>query len=242
MGQGYIKLARCLLEKPLFQNEKLLKVWIWCLLKASHKGYEQLIGLKKIQLESGQFIFGREKAAQELNMPQSTVWRLMQFLKDNESLDIKTNNKYSLVTLINWTLYQVEPEKTDSKMDSKRTTDGQQMDTNKNVKNDKNDYILCYTSNEKLIEAIKEFTKMRNKIKKPMTDRALTMMLNKLDKFSTDDNEKIKILNQSILKCWQDIYEIDKDGDKHGKRLYGNGKQKAGRNPSEVDWAADGDL
>lgn len=240
MAQGYIKLARCLLENQLFQNEKLLKVWIWCLLKASHKGYEQLVGLKKIQLESGQFIFGREKAAQELNMPQSTVWRLMQFLKDNESLDIKTNNKYSLVTLVNWSLYQVEPEKLDNKMDSRWTTDGQQMDTNKNVKNDKNDYILCYTSNGALIEAIKEFIKMRNKIKKPLTDRALTMMLNKLDKLATTDEEKTEILNQSILKCWQDIYKIG--GDDYGNRVPRVRQQKAGRNPSEVDWSKDGDL
>ena len=34
------------------------------------------------------------------------------------------------------------------------------------------------------------------------------MILNKLDKLSDDDLEKIEILEQSIIKCWQDVFEL----------------------------------
>jgi hypothetical protein len=107
---GWIKLSRSLIDKPIFQNEKLLKVWIWCLLKATHTGYEQLIGLHKVWLEPGQFIFGRKKAAEELIIAESTVWRMMQFLadKNNPSLEITSYSKYSIITIVNWAGYQVE--------------------------------------------------------------------------------------------------------------------------------------
>lgn len=55
--------------------------------------------------------------------------------------------------------------------------------------------------------SIYEFIKMRKLIKKPMTDRALTMLINKLNKLSNNKDIQIKILEQSILKNWTDIYE-----------------------------------
>ena len=61
--------------------------------------------------------------------------------------------------------------------------------------------------NEEVKASVYEFIKMRKLIKKPMTDRALTMLINKLKKLSSDNNTQIKILEQSILKNWTDIYE-----------------------------------
>lgn len=71
------------------------------------------------------------------------------------------------------------------------------------------DVIVCeYTKNDELKEAIYEFIKMRKMIKKPMTDRALKGIFNKLDKFGRSDGEKIAILDQSIQNSWQGVYEL----------------------------------
>lgn len=59
--------------------------------------------------------------------------------------------------------------------------------------------------------AVYEFIKMRKLIKKPMTDRALSLMLNKLHKLANNKDVAIKILEQSILNNWQDIYELKQD-------------------------------
>ena len=71
--EGFIKLYRKLLESPVFQNERLLKVFIWCLLKASWKDHEQLVGLKTVQLKPSEFIYGRLKGAKALNIKPSTL-------------------------------------------------------------------------------------------------------------------------------------------------------------------------
>ena len=137
--QGWIKLHRQLLESTVFDNERLLKLWVWCLLKATHREHDQLVGRRTVKLQPGQFIFGRKKAALALGYPESTVWEYMQLLQSMGNVNIKSNNKYSVVTLTQWALYQSDEPDSDSKTDNRSTTDQQQIDTNKNVENEKNE-------------------------------------------------------------------------------------------------------
>ena len=61
-------------------------------------------------------------------------------------------------------------------------------------------------------ECYNDFVKMRKKIKKPMTERAEKMILNKLVKMCGEDTKQaIEILERSILKNWQDVFELPKD-------------------------------
>lgn len=71
--------------------------------------------------------------------------------------------------------------------------------------------IENYTNSEELREAILEFIKFRKGIKSSLTDRALTLLLRNLDKFAKNDNEKIEIINQSILNGWKGIFPLKID-------------------------------
>ena len=68
--------------------------------------------------------------------------------------------------------------------------------------------ISSYTSNENLIEALNAFVEMRISIKAKPTERAMKMLLNKLDKMTQSDDEKILILENSIMNNWKDVYEL----------------------------------
>ena len=58
-------------------------------------------------------------------------------------------------------------------------------------------------------EPLDAFIEMRKTIKSPLTDRALGMMLKKLNDLSGGDMQKAaKILNQSTINCWKGIYEL----------------------------------
>lgn len=128
---SYIKLFRKLLISPIFENEKALKVWIWCLLKATHKERDQLVGKTIIHLDKGQFVTGRKKAGEELKMKERTVYDYFKLLEKLQMISIKSNNKFSIVTVEKWEDYQVE----ELKIDNRTTTKQQQSNTNKNVKN-----------------------------------------------------------------------------------------------------------
>lgn len=71
--------------------------------------------------------------------------------------------------------------------------------------------IENYTDNEELREAILEFIKFRKGIRSILTDRALILLLRNLDKFAKNDNEKIEIINQSILNGWKGIFPLKID-------------------------------
>ena len=44
-----------------------------------------------------------------------------------------------------------------------------------------------------------------------MTDRAITLMINKLNKMTDNNGEKILILEQSIMNGWKSVYSLKKD-------------------------------
>lgn len=82
--------------------------------------------------------------------------------------------------------------------------------------------INSMVEDEEVENSIYEFIKMRKLIKKPMTDRALTMLINKLEKLSSDKDIQIKILEKSILKNWTDIYPYKEENNYAGYQ--GNAK------------------
>lgn len=63
-------------------------------------------------------------------------------------------------------------------------------------------------TDEELKQTIYEFIKMRKAIKKPMTTRALELLIEKLNKMASNEKEKIAILNQSIEHGWQTVYPL----------------------------------
>ncbi len=137
--QGWIKLHRKLLDNPIFNDPHLLKLWVYCLLKATHKERKQIVGKQMVELQPGQFVTGRFILAEEYNkgakpkdiVSDRTLWRWLKFLEECEFLSIKSTTKYSVVTINNWDKYQENDQQTSSK----RPANDQQMSTNKNVKN-----------------------------------------------------------------------------------------------------------
>ena len=100
----------------------------------------------------------------------------------------------------------------------------------KNVKKNNNRVAkapdVYYPNDEKLNQAFIDFMEMRKKIKKPMTDRAITLAMNKLKELSTlpfsdamDNDLAIQILEQSTMNCWQSLYLINKTSGKQGNSI-----------------------
>lgn len=125
---GWIKLHRKLLDSPIFQNEKLFKVFAYCLMKASHKDHTQLVDRRVVELEKGQFVFERKRASEELRLKESTVRDYIKLLENLGTIVVKSDNKFSVITVVNWAIYQSMEENSDSKNDNKSTTNQQQMD------------------------------------------------------------------------------------------------------------------
>lgn len=134
--EGWIKLHRKILDNPIVcKDSDYLAVWIYLLLKASHDTYQAMFKGEKIELKPGQLITGRIKIANDLSVNESKVKRILFCFKKEHQIDQQSSNKNSLITVLNWELYQKSDQQNDQQMTSKRPANDQQMTTNKNVKN-----------------------------------------------------------------------------------------------------------
>lgn len=214
---GWIKLHRKILDSTIFDNADLLKVWIWCLLKATHEDYTQLVGLQVVELTKGQFITGRFKGAEELKLNPSTFYKYLKVLEKLNMIDLNSNNKMTIVTIVNWGKYQLDENETCQQNNNNVTTKEQQSNTNKNIKNNKNinnniySVFDSYSENSDLRQALRDYSQMRNKIKAPLTERAVTLLLNKLDALASTDDLKIKLLEQAIMSNWKSVYPLKEE-------------------------------
>lgn len=101
----------------------------------------------------------------------------------------------------------------DVKSDISTNTDIKQKDINTDITHAR----APEDCSPKLAEAMNNFAQMRTAIKKPMTDRAKQLMLNKLEKLAgSDDDLKIAILDQSIENSWAGVYPL-KDNNRQVK-------------------------
>ncbi|HBL1746590.1 TPA: hypothetical protein LP336_002256 [Enterococcus faecium] len=143
MNLGYIKLYRKVTSSFVWTNPSMLKLWLLCLMKASHEGRRFLFNGNEVSLSSGQFVTGRDALAKEYNQGASsdqvivsrTLWRWIKKFEKEEMLSISSTPKYSVISINKWEDYQ----SSDQHLSSDRPAPVQHLSTNKNDKNDKND-------------------------------------------------------------------------------------------------------
>lgn len=83
--------------------------------------------------------------------------------------------------------------------------------------------INSEVTDESVKAELYEYIKMRKMIKKPMTDRALVLLINKLQDLSKNADEAVQILDQSITGNWMSVYPLKEDRNHQGWR--GNGRK-----------------
>ena len=81
-----------------------------------------------------------------------------------------------------------------------------------------------YSENEELRSELKEHLKTRKSKKAAMTNRAIELSLEKLDKLSNNDAEKIQIVQNAIMNGWTTFYPL-KD-EQSSKITTGNSPRK----------------
>jgi DNA-binding PadR family transcriptional regulator len=102
--QGYIKLHRKILDNGVFADAELLKVFVWCILKANTT--PNVVYGRKVDV--GEFITGRITASEELYLKPSTIYKRLQKLKSQGYIDISSTTKNSLITVVNYKSYQLD--------------------------------------------------------------------------------------------------------------------------------------
>lgn len=140
--QGWIKLHRKVCNSFVWTNSDQLKLWLLILMKASHDDHRFLFNGKQVDVSSGQLVTGRDALAFEFNDGVSrdhrvvarTLWRWVKQFEKEQMLSIKSTAQYSVITVINYGLYQ----ESDHQVSIDCPSTVHQVSTYKNVKNEEN--------------------------------------------------------------------------------------------------------
>lgn len=127
--RGYLLLWRKAEDSAVFRDTAAWHVFSYLLIKAQwqNEKYSCIYRGQHIYLKRGQVVTGRHQIANALNMPPSTVRNAITRLKlVYNIINVKSDNKRTIITLLNWGIYQ----NNEKKEDNGTTSEGQQKDTN----------------------------------------------------------------------------------------------------------------
>jgi len=201
MKRGYIKLWRKSKESTVFAHEGVWKLWCLCLMKANHEGAEVSIPgiLKPVKLKPGQFITGRNSLHYEYHQGHLkkkyrrkpapsviTVYRWLSHLENMQLLNIKTCNKYSIITIINWDQYQTNEQQ----VNNRRTTDEHKQELKEELKEETPGFFPLtkrYSEPDLIDRAFKAIASTRKSNK--VADSVLITQLQKWERYPAEQVE-----------------------------------------------------
>ena len=206
--KGWIKLHRKILDNGVFADAELLKVFVWCLLKANISESEKNVYGAK--LKQGQFITGRSSASEELYIKPSTVHDRLKRLQRMGYIKLKSTNKYTVISVLKFKQYQVSEQKKSVKPIEERFNSffeeawGFVSQYDESVLNS---FISYWT------EKNKSKTKMRFELQKTWdTKRRLQTWNRNNDKFSNKTTESKVSKVQQQINNWQEARNMINNG------------------------------
>ena len=126
---GFLRLYRRLLDWEWFDNSQMVHLWIYFLLKANYQDGKW----HGIEVPRGSFLTSLDNICKDTGLTVQNVRTCINKLKSTSEITIKVTNKYSIITVCKYDLYNVqelEANKQDNKQANIQLTSNQQA-TNK---------------------------------------------------------------------------------------------------------------
>ena len=194
MAQGWISLNRQVTDNWIWKDKPYAKgqAWIDILLRVNHKANKVPIGNQIIEVNEGETIWSIEDMANCWGWSRKKVSNFLNILETEMQITQKRTSKYTLVTVVNWGLYQNKEQQKNISGTSKE----HQKNTNNNDNNENNKDIVDYL-NEK---ALKNYSASAKK-----TVSLINARTN--EGFTVDDFKKVIDIK---TKAWLGNKEWDK--------------------------------
>ena len=142
MHRGYVKLWRKSFDSGLHKDPKTFLLWNYILCSVSHKEIDIIFNRKKVHLKAGEMATTLNRLAEPLFLSVQNIRTSLKYLEKYENLTSTSTNKYRIISVINWEIYQ-QTEILPNKQSNKYLTSTQQVPNkllynkqeHKNVKN-----------------------------------------------------------------------------------------------------------
>lgn len=139
-----------------FKDAGIYKVWRWCL---NSTNYGECF-FEGVKIMPGEFVTGRESGAKKCRMRPSTFWEKLLKLQQMGNISLKSNNKFTIVSICNWPTYNGDEYEIRQQPDNGPTTARQQPDNGP-------------TQEKKNIEELEEKEELEHNTSRTTTRRTL---------------------------------------------------------------------
>lgn len=218
MNSGYVKLHRKLLDNGIIKNPNLVQFWVYCLLRASHTERHVVIGLQEVQLNPGEFIFGRKAAAEALGQTEKVIRGLVGHSQKRGLIKATMRaSKFTVYSIVNWSSYQAVEEdqgqQADQQQGQQRASKGPHTRMSKNVKSNfslplKGEDAGYVLPDWVPLDLFKDFKEMRQKKKKPLTARAIQLAIADLSVLRDSGEDIRRVMENAILHSYDTFYTL----------------------------------
>lgn len=155
-NQGFIKIFRKIIDWEWFRKPNTRLVFEYFLYKAN---YEDKMW-KGIEIKRGQLITSLQNIANDNGITIRQTRTAINDLQSTNNITVKTTNKYSIITVVNYDLYQTKEEKstyrTTNKLSQTRQANDIQDDNNIRIKEIKNKRSVCVENTPSLAPTLSE--------------------------------------------------------------------------------------
>lgn len=204
---GYVKSYRDAQHHRVFDDPILWKIFSWCVWNASYEPGT----FGDMDVPVGSFVTGRFEAAKELKMRESVVYRGMLKLASQKygCISLKSNNKFTLVTVCNYTTYQCSDFPNAQRKNNRRTTNAQRENTDKEGEEIKEGKEITPLPPELDCEPFRkswgDWCQHRKESGKKLTPLAIKKQLAKIKAMGAERG--VEAIEHSIAQNYTGIYE-----------------------------------
>lgn len=210
---GWIKLHRKLIYNELITKPFHLQLFIYLLLIVNHKPGKKY----GKDINRGQTLTGRKELARALKQKEMSIYRRLKWLENRTMIEQQSDNKATILTIVNYDGYQVKESSIEQQQLRDRTSIEQQQNTNKNGKKGKKKEIKDIWPNIDVeipdyipTDLWSDFMQMRVEAKARNTERAVKLILKDIEKFKEVGHNPINLIENSIKNNWKSVYEPKK--------------------------------
>lgn len=128
MERGYVRLWRKTLDSGLLQHPTAWQVFGFLLMSATRSNRKLMVAGQVFELQPGDYAISVAGLCEALKLTTRQCRTALNVLEKLEIVTIKTTNKGSLISLINWHRYQGEGQAGDKQSDKQATSARQTSD------------------------------------------------------------------------------------------------------------------
>lgn len=147
---GWIKLHRGIFDHWIASDPDYFCVWLRMLTEANFEDKKHLFNGSLLEIKRGQIIFGLEAWSAKTGVTIAKLRKLLEMLENDKMINRQKTNKYSLISIVNYALYQDDDRQTACRTHA----EDKQNATPKELKNirSKEDNILSDSANQTVEE------------------------------------------------------------------------------------------